>query len=67
MKPARLWVKIGGPEIKLYSALILLRDGSDEEKKAARTTLEKLLAAKWDEDFHLSAVEPILDERGKRT
>ncbi|MFN0128517.1 MAG: hypothetical protein ACKV19_17730 [Verrucomicrobiales bacterium] len=60
VRSARLWMKVGEPSAKLYSALILLRHGSSEEKQNARNTLSTILGGEWDEELVFNGTEPML-------
>jgi hypothetical protein len=57
---ARLWMKVGEPPTKLYSALILMRHGSTEEKQSARKTLRTVIGGEWNEELIFNGAEPML-------
>jgi hypothetical protein len=59
-QPAKLWMKLKDRRLSFYAALILARHGDAKEKSAAAAAVKNALAAKWDNDFHLTAIEPIL-------
>ena len=57
------WLKSRDATQRLYAALIAIRHGNEDERRAARAKLNDLMAGPWDESVLVGAVEPALSLR----